>query len=124
MEEGCQRGVHRIRLINLDRTDSSESPDLGEERSKAHPHINKMWQIDETSLKPGALCSFHGVIGQSQAPFPFQTEGKCIFFVCLAEQTAPFEQTQVRGTVLAAFSSLLEGLTRCRVMKEMKPSKW
>lgn len=34
---------------------------------------------------------------------------------------APFEQAQVRGTVLAAFSNQLEGLTRYRVMKEMKP---
>lgn len=50
------------------------------------------------------------------------------FFVCPAEQMAPFEQAQVRGTVLAAFSNQLEGLTRYRVMKEMKPpsppKKW
>lgn len=57
-------------------------------------------------------------------PFPFQMGEKCTFFFCPAEQTAPFEQTQVRGTVLAAFSNPLEGLTRYRVMKEMKPSKW
>lgn len=93
---------------------------MGEERSKARAHINKMWEIDETSLKPGALCSFHGVIGQSQMPFSFQIERKCTFFVCPAEQMAPFEQTQVRGMVLAAFSNQLEGLTRYRVMKEMK----
>lgn len=85
-----------------------------------------MWQIDGTSLKPGGSClHFMVSLAQARSHFLFKREENALFFffVCPAKQMASFEQAQVRGTVLAALSNPLEGLTRCRVMKGMKPSK-